>query len=150
MARLHLSLAPYAAAWVSLEGALLYATLLESIGIEPVLVFIPGHAFVAWKPSPADGTREPRFYLETTMTGSAYTFEDAKQVATRTFRKIAAERHFEIGDAGLIDITALRKAATRRSRTDSQPPRADRELEPPPCQRRPISRRACASAPDAR
>jgi hypothetical protein len=92
-----------------LEGTLLYASLLESIGIEPVLVFVPGHAFLAWKPSKADRTREPRFYLETTLTGSTASFEDAMRSATSKYMKVAAARLFDTGDAGLIDIAALRK-----------------------------------------
>ncbi|MBL8951832.1 MAG: hypothetical protein JNK82_13705 [Myxococcaceae bacterium] len=37
-----------------LEGAILYATLLEAIGLQPAIVLVPGHAFVGWKASPGD------------------------------------------------------------------------------------------------
>ncbi|MBK7862474.1 MAG: hypothetical protein IPJ65_28465 [Archangiaceae bacterium] len=37
-----------------LEGAILYATLMEAIGLQPAIVLVPGHAFVAWKAAPKD------------------------------------------------------------------------------------------------
>jgi hypothetical protein len=37
-----------------LEGAILYATLMEAIGLQPAIILVPGHAFVAWKTSPGD------------------------------------------------------------------------------------------------
>jgi len=37
-----------------LEGAILYATLMEAIGLQPAIVLVPGHAFVGWKASPGD------------------------------------------------------------------------------------------------
>jgi hypothetical protein len=91
-----------------LEGTLLYATLLEAIGIRPVLVFKTGHAFIAWKPSRHDKTGAPYFFLETTMTGGPATFEQAMDNATRTFRETVAEKQFELGIGALIDIAALR------------------------------------------
>lgn len=55
-----------------LEGTLLYASALESIGLRPVLAFIPGHAFVGWAPGGHD-TPPPskNFFLETTATHDA-------------------------------------------------------------------------------
>lgn len=37
-----------------LEGAILYATMMEAIGLNPAIVIVPGHAFVAWRTSPKD------------------------------------------------------------------------------------------------
>ncbi|MFT3711270.1 MAG: hypothetical protein QM817_26870 [Archangium sp.] len=37
-----------------LEGAILYAAVFEAIGLQPAIVLVPGHAFVAWKSSPRD------------------------------------------------------------------------------------------------
>ena len=91
-----------------LEGTLLYATLLEAIGMRPVLVFKPGHAFVAWRPSKYDRTKVPYFFLETTMTGGPATFEQAMDYALNTFKESAAEKQFELGMAALIDITDAR------------------------------------------
>ncbi|MBL8911940.1 MAG: hypothetical protein JNM17_14700 [Archangium sp.] len=37
-----------------LEGAILYATLLEAIGLQPAIIIVPGHAFVGWKATAGD------------------------------------------------------------------------------------------------
>lgn len=84
-----------------LEGAILYATLLEAIGLEPAVVLVPGHAFVSWRPSPKDGVATPLF-LETTMTHSAE-FEEAMATARGEF-----ETHSKNGVATVIDIKKLR------------------------------------------
>jgi hypothetical protein len=91
-----------------LEGTLLYATLLEAIGMQPVLVFKTGHAFVAWQPSKADKARFPLYFLETTLTGSPATFEQAMTYAMREFEETAAEKQFELGLGALINITRAR------------------------------------------
>ncbi len=58
-----------------LEGAILYATLFEAIGLHPGVVMLPTHAFVAWHP---EGHDQPpalkSFFLETTAT-HGFTFE---------------------------------------------------------------------------
>jgi hypothetical protein len=89
-----------------LEGTLLYATLMEAIGLKPVLVFIPGHAFVAWHPSHYDNSKDLLF-LETTMTGSG-AFDVAVDHATRHYADEVKLRHFDLGAAHLIDVAALR------------------------------------------
>jgi hypothetical protein len=91
-----------------LEGAILYATLFEAIGLHPVMVFKKGHAFIAWKPSKFDKTKAPLFFLETTLTGGPATFEQAMASAERTFMKARAERQFELGIGALLDIHKLR------------------------------------------
>ena len=50
-----------------LDGTLLMASLLEAASLNPGLVLVPGHAFLAWEMQ--DGTREWD-YLETTMVGT--------------------------------------------------------------------------------
>ncbi len=68
-----------------LEGTLLYASLLEAVGLEPAIVIIPGHAFVAWHAGPKDGVPPTNVYfLETTMTHGAE-FDDAIKVAKKEF-----------------------------------------------------------------
>jgi len=51
-----------------LDGTLLMASLLEAASLNPGLVLVPGHAFLAWEMQ--DGTRQWD-YLETTMVGTA-------------------------------------------------------------------------------
>ena len=62
----------------SLEGTLLYATMLESIGLKPFIVYMPGHALVAWRGNAGESLPSGHdvFYLDTTLTQSA-SFEDA-------------------------------------------------------------------------
>jgi hypothetical protein len=76
-----------------LEGAILYATLMEAIGLRPGIVIVPGHAFVAWYPTPSDGddVKGQVLFLETTMTHDA-TFEDAVKVARAEFLEASARK----------------------------------------------------------
>lgn len=48
-----------------IDGAVLYASLFENLGMEPVIILGPGHAFVAVRSSP--GSKQ-LFFIETTMT----------------------------------------------------------------------------------
>ena len=50
-----------------IDGAVLFASLLEGSSLNPALVLVPGHAFVGWEVW--DGSDEWK-YLETTMIGS--------------------------------------------------------------------------------
>jgi hypothetical protein len=59
-----------------IDGAVLFASLLEAISMSPALVVVPGHAFVAWE-TWKDAPDQWR-YLETTMIGS-HNFHDAHQ-----------------------------------------------------------------------
>jgi hypothetical protein len=61
-----------------IDGAVLFASLLEAISLSPAIVIVPGHAFVAWetwKDAPEDWQ-----YLETTMIGT-HSFEEAQRSA---------------------------------------------------------------------
>ena len=72
-----------------LDGALLFASLLEAASLNPALVILPNHALVAWQTTP---DREEWDYLETTLINSA-TFEQAADIGRRkaeAFRKQAA------------------------------------------------------------
>ena len=62
-----------------LDGTLLFASALEAIGINPYIVILPGHAFVAW-----DIREDGRFTeaLETTLIGYA-DFEEALDEGNR-------------------------------------------------------------------
>ena len=57
------------------DGTVLFASLLEAISLNPALVIVPGHAFVAWE-TWSDEPDEWDF-LETTMIGS-HSFEEAR------------------------------------------------------------------------
>jgi len=91
-----------------LEGTLLFATLFEAIGIKPIIVMVPGHAFVGWHPVAKDGTKGEPLFLETTMVGNA-TFEQAVKVANRRVASELKNGNFKTGVSHLIDVAELRK-----------------------------------------
>lgn len=68
-----------------IDGALLFASLLEGISINPALVVVPGHAFVGWQTHPE---KDEWRYLETTLINS-HTFQQALDSGSRkaTFYK---------------------------------------------------------------
>lgn len=70
-----------------IDGTVLFSTLLQSIGIEPLIVIVPGHAFVGWRIWP--GTEEYDF-LETTMIGYR-TFEDALKSGNEGYNNALGE-----------------------------------------------------------
>jgi hypothetical protein len=92
-----------------LDGTLLFATLMEAIGIRPIVVLVPGHAFVGWHTVAKDGTKvtgEPLF-VETTMVGNS-SFEDAVTVATQRVVEELKAGSFKSGAATLIDLEEIR------------------------------------------
>lgn len=60
-----------------IDGAVLFASLLEAASLNPALVIVPQHAFVAWETWAGSGEWN---YLETTMIGSN-SFREARQHA---------------------------------------------------------------------
>ena len=68
------------------DGVVLYASLIERAGLNPVIVLIPGHALVGWETW--DGTSEYE-YLDTTLTGSE-TFEAAAALGAEIFGRYQA------------------------------------------------------------
>ncbi len=66
-----------------IDGTVLFASLLEGISLNPAIVLIPGHAFVAWETW--NDSNDWRF-LETTMIGS-HSFEEAMQSGGATAKQ---------------------------------------------------------------
>ncbi len=96
-----------------IDGAVLMASLLELAAIAPLLVIVPGHAFVGWRIW--RGMDEYEF-LETTMIGTA-DFDTAQRVGQGQYDKALAagkvgqplfDPH---GFARLVDIAACRQRA---------------------------------------
>ncbi len=92
-----------------LEGTLMYASLMEAIGLQPVLIFKTGHAFVAWRPSRYDKTRDSLYFLETTLTGGPASFEQAMRSARDTFIEATQDQQFALGIGQVIDVAELRR-----------------------------------------
>ncbi|WP_420640513.1 hypothetical protein [Candidatus Leptofilum sp.] len=92
-----------------IDGAVLYASLLELAALEPVIVLLTGHAFVGWKTW--KGKKEYEF-LETTMTLTD-SFENAYRKGMNEYQTIVKNGWFNRpifhphGFARLLDIKAL-------------------------------------------
>ncbi len=91
-----------------LEGTLLFASLLEALGVSPVIVTVPGHAFVGWHSSPGDGKVPKLLFVETTMVHGA-PFENAVKLAMRRVESEIKSGTFKSGASQLIEVSALRK-----------------------------------------
>lgn len=84
-----------------IDGAVLMASALEAIDIEPLIVMVPGHAFLAWRDNAGSESME---FLETTMIGNS-TFEEAVEEGRAKYNKYTTE-----GTARLVDIKEARSA----------------------------------------
>jgi hypothetical protein len=104
----------------ALEGSLLFATLLEAIGLDVVLVRVPGHAFVGWLPSKADRAAPDAmnatvqspfgaaFFLETTLVGSAPA-DAAVLRGDAEFVDATSGKVLDDGRGSVLRLSALRK-----------------------------------------
>ncbi len=54
-----------------IDGTLLFASLLENIGFEPILHIVPGHAYVGVRSAPQASGLGVTWFIETTMVGDA-------------------------------------------------------------------------------
>lgn len=66
-----------------IDGVILYASLFENLGMDPVLVLVPGHAYVGVRLSPVS---QDFLYLETAYTGRA-SFEAATSAAQKNLAR---------------------------------------------------------------
>ena len=66
-----------------IDGVVMYASLFENLGMDPEVVLVPGHAYVAVRDAQDSDTL---LYLETALTGRA-TFEAAVKAATNGMAK---------------------------------------------------------------
>jgi hypothetical protein len=95
-----------------LEGTILFATLMEAVGLHPILVRVPHHAFVGWHAVAEDGAGDQAvFFIETTAVHDA-TFEQSLQFAKHTVDGERAAGHFGHGIEGLaymLEVSELRR-----------------------------------------
>jgi len=87
-----------------LDGAVLFASLIESAGMNPVIVLIPEHAFVGWE---IWNKAKKYEYLETTML-SKHNFKEALAEGNRRFKESWEKGDFKNGKAAIIDIRNAR------------------------------------------
>lgn len=83
-----------------IDGSLLFASILEALQLEPVVVFIPGHAFVGVRQSDGSDTLWP---VETTMLGTS-SFTGAMNEGLTEYNNKA------VPPIALMDIKAARQA----------------------------------------
>ncbi len=87
-----------------IDGAVLFASALESAGINPKIILIPGHAFVCWDVSPQLDVVD---CLEATMIQN-YNFIDAENKGLQEYKDQLDSGNFENGTSRYISIKALR------------------------------------------
>jgi tetratricopeptide (TPR) repeat protein len=103
----------------ALEGVAFYASLLEAAGLDPILVRVPGHAFVGWLATRGDhgsagenlAIRTPlgqAFFFETTA-GPSIPFEAAVLRADAEFLENVNTRAFSEGRASYFLLSKLRR-----------------------------------------
>ncbi|MBI5502317.1 MAG: hypothetical protein HY907_18885 [Deltaproteobacteria bacterium] len=91
-----------------LEGTILFASLMEAIGLRPIIVLVPGHAFVGWHGTAADGVEAGTpIFVETTMVHDAK-FLDAVKVAMARVVEEQGKGNFERGVSTMLELTDLR------------------------------------------
>ena len=83
-----------------IEGTLLFASAFESLGMRPVVILVPGHAFVGVRLWDNDDTILP---IETTMVGTD-PYKDAVATAVQELNQYLAD-----GTATIVDIAVLRQ-----------------------------------------
>ena len=89
-----------------IETAILFASILEALGMQPFIVNIPDHAFVGWRTEKNGNTLD---FVETTLIGGESTFAYANKSGIDKFNAQKEAGNFESGAAELIDIEAVRK-----------------------------------------
>ncbi len=88
-----------------IELTLLYASAVEALGMQPAIIIIPGHAYVAVR---LDDTNDSYYFIETTMIGQA-PFKDAAKEGNIEWTD--AQPHVAAGetDYGWVDVATQRK-----------------------------------------
>jgi len=112
-----------------IDGVVLYASLFENLGMDPVVILVPGHAYVGVR----DAQDSKSFlYLETAVTGRA-PFETAVKAATRRISRLPEKSVIRIlvSDARTAGIYPM----PLPDRTPRPEPVADVSAEAPPAGR---------------
>ena len=90
------------------DGTVFFCSVLKKIGIHAIMVFQPGHVYLGYY---ADEAKTKLYLLETTMVGSAATFETATFTNAQTFNSNAAKYnnndYFDM--YFVIDVDAIRQ-----------------------------------------
>jgi hypothetical protein len=81
-----------------IDGAVMFASLFENLGMDPVIVLVPGHAYVGVRIAE---NSDKYYYIETALVGRNATFESAVKAANEGLSKWAADKvmRIQIDDA---------------------------------------------------
>jgi len=88
-----------------IDGTVLYAAALESMGMHPYLVITPSHAFLCYEINPDEPNNLA--CLETTMTSSA-SFEDATEAGEQELTEEQSNGNLKSGKSTLLSVQELR------------------------------------------
>ncbi len=88
-----------------IDGTVLYASALESIGINPHIIILPTHAFVCYDTK--EDASGQFSCIETTWTGSS-TFEDAVARGNQEYQEEIANGDFKSGNSQDLSVANLR------------------------------------------
>lgn len=94
-----------------IETTHLFASIFEALGMQPLIVEIPGHAFVGWR---TDYNSNVADFLETTMiANSKATFINAINSGNQTFDEEQESGNFDTGASTIVDIEEARAMGIR-------------------------------------
>ena len=90
-----------------IEGVVLFASILESLGFQPLLVLIPEHAILGWY---TDKEKTQMDFLETTAAFlEGVDFESANKEGIKAYNANVENGAFEKGDALIVDVGIIRE-----------------------------------------
>ena len=91
-----------------LEGPILFATLLEALGIPALIVLTPVHAWVGWEPPLDTKSKSPagRKFLDTT---GVHDFDSALAAGQAAYQQEERYKHFEQDVSRIVEVKELRK-----------------------------------------
>ena len=89
-----------------IETTHLFASIFEALGMQPIIIEIPGHAFVGWRQELNSNIID---FLETTMIANKNaTFSEALNKGNRTFDAEKAAGNFDTGVSSFVDVEQTR------------------------------------------
>ena len=90
-----------------IETTILFASILEALGMQALIIEIPGHAFVGWR---VEKDSKILDFMETTMLGNPdATADQANLSAQLKYADEVEDGHFESGESRVIDISKARE-----------------------------------------
>ncbi len=90
-----------------IETTVLFASILEALGMQALIIDIPGHSFVGWR---VEENSKILDFMETTMLGDPNaTADQANLSAQLKYADEVEDGHFDSGESVVIDISKARE-----------------------------------------